>query len=49
MLCLQKYTGYYLLTSRIIEQLVYNQVHDWENDPSDSVTWLPRYTAWLDA
>ncbi len=48
MLCLQKYTGYYLITSRTIDQLLYTQVKDWENDPSDTWTWLPRYTAWLD-
>jgi peptide/nickel transport system substrate-binding protein len=42
---LQKYTGYVLLTSRTIEQLLYKKVRDWANDPSE--TWLPRYTAWL--
>ncbi len=49
MLCLQKYTGYYLLTSRIIEQLLYTQVKNWENDPAGTWAWLPRYEAWLEA
>ncbi len=49
LLCLQKYTGYYLVCSRVIEQLLYNQVQNWENDPSDTWTYLPRYDAWLTA
>ncbi len=49
MLCLTRYTGYYLITSRTVEQLLYNRVQDWENDPSGTWTWLPRYQAWLNA
>ena len=44
---LQKYTGYVLLTSRIVEQLLYQKVRNWENDPSE--TYLPRYEAWIKA
>ncbi len=49
MLCLQKYTGYYLVASLQVEQVLDKQVQGWENDPSDVWTWLPRYTAWLES